>query len=151
MGGVHADTYVGAPTRPPPPPASPLFCPSRPLQFNIGHLETVGGAQEALRQAGWDGVLLGGNYVAGGCAGWRSSHRCRRRRCRRRRRCCGRCGRCLRRGHCCCCSYTTPPTSGSSPSTPPLSAGVALGKCIEYGYTFAGQVAEQLKKTAAKA
>ncbi|PSC75640.1 Protoporphyrinogen oxidase chloroplastic [Micractinium conductrix] len=62
-------------------------------QFNIGHLETVGGAQEALRQAGWDGVLLGGNYVA----------------------------------------------------------GVALGKCIEYGYTFAGQVAEQLKKTAAKA
>ncbi|KAL4430008.1 hypothetical protein ABPG77_004378 [Micractinium sp. CCAP 211/92] len=61
-------------------------------QFNIGHLETVAGAQEGIRKAGWDGVLLGGNYVA----------------------------------------------------------GVALGKCIEYGYTFADQVAAQLAKSAAK-
>ena len=35
------------------------------LQFNIGHLETVEGAQRGIKAAGWDGVLLGGNYVAG--------------------------------------------------------------------------------------
>ncbi|KAL4855297.1 Protoporphyrinogen oxidase [Chlorella vulgaris] len=57
-------------------------------QFNIGHQETVSGAQQDLRSSGWDGVLLGGNYVA----------------------------------------------------------GVALGKCIEYGYTFADQVVAQLQK-----
>lgn len=56
-------------------------------QFNVGHLETVEGAQRGIKAAGWDGVLLGGNYVA----------------------------------------------------------GVALGKCIEYGFTFADQVAKQLK------
>ncbi|KAI7846430.1 hypothetical protein COHA_000043 [Chlorella ohadii] len=56
-------------------------------QFNIGHLEAVEGAQRGIKAAGWDGVLLGGNYVA----------------------------------------------------------GVALGKCIEYGFTFADQVAAQLK------
>jgi len=39
-------------------------------------------------EAGWDGLLLGGNYVA----------------------------------------------------------GVALGKCVEYAYTFAGEVAEHLRK-----
>ena len=46
------------------------------------------GAKEELVEAGWDGLLLGGNYVA----------------------------------------------------------GVALGKCVEYAYTFAGEVAEHLRK-----
>lgn len=49
---------VNAPLPSPPSPPSPE-------QFNIGHLETVAGAQEGIRKAGWDGVLLGGNYVAG--------------------------------------------------------------------------------------
>lgn len=40
----------------------PLLC---ALQFNVGHLETVEGAQRGIKAAGWDGVLLGGNYVAG--------------------------------------------------------------------------------------
>ena len=31
---------------------------------------------------------------------------------------------------------------------PSTRAGVALGKCIEYGFTFADQVAAQLKKGA---
>jgi len=35
------------------------------FQFNIGHLEAVEGAQRGIKAAGWDGVLLGGNYVAG--------------------------------------------------------------------------------------
>jgi hypothetical protein len=35
------------------------------MQFNIGHLDAVSGAQADLKAAGWDGVLLGGNYVAG--------------------------------------------------------------------------------------
>ena len=39
----------------------PLPC----AQFNVGHLETVKGAQRGIKAAGWDGVLLGGNYVAG--------------------------------------------------------------------------------------
>jgi hypothetical protein len=44
-----------------------LSCTRSPLlQFNIGHQETVSGAQQDLRSSGWDGVLLGGNYVAGG-------------------------------------------------------------------------------------
>lgn len=37
----------------------------RQPQFNVGHLETVEGAQKGIKAAGWDGVLLGGNYVAG--------------------------------------------------------------------------------------
>jgi hypothetical protein len=35
------------------------------------------------------------------------------------------------------------------PRAPLLAAGVALGKCIEYGFTLADQVAAQLKKAAA--
>jgi hypothetical protein len=57
------------PTRHPGPLPQPLLLCPLP-QFNIGHLETVSGAQQELRKSGWDGVLLGGNYVAG--AGGRS-------------------------------------------------------------------------------
>lgn len=35
-------------------------------------------------------------------------------------------------------------------AVPAVPAGVALGKCIEYGFTFADQVAAQLQKAAAK-
>lgn len=59
-------------------------------QFNIGHVDNVEAAKAALEEAGFGGVKLGGNYVA----------------------------------------------------------GVALGKCIEYGYTFADEVASGV--TAAK-
>ena len=55
-------------------------------QFNVGHLDIVEGAQEALNKSGWDGVVLGGNYVS----------------------------------------------------------GVALGKCVEYGYEGANKVAKLL-------
>ena len=48
-------------------------------------------AKDELAEAGWGGLLLGGNYVA----------------------------------------------------------GVALGKCVEYAYTFAAEVAEHLKTQAA--
>ena len=34
-------------------------------QFNIGHLDTLGKAQDALAAKGWNGLLLGGNYVSG--------------------------------------------------------------------------------------
>lgn len=56
-------------------------------QFNVGHLEAVETAQGELKKAGWDGVLLGGNYVS----------------------------------------------------------GVALGKCVEYGYEYAGKIAQAMK------
>lgn len=52
-------------------------------QFNVGHGATLDAARGALDGAGWGGVRLGGNYVA----------------------------------------------------------GVALGKCVEYGFTFAAEVA----------
>ena len=52
-------------------------------QFNVGHLDAVRSAQDALTAAGWDGVVLGGNYVC----------------------------------------------------------GVALGKCMEFGYEYAGKIA----------
>ena len=51
--------------------SSPLPCAPPTPQFNIGHLEAVSGAQDAVRASGWDGVLLGGNYVAGERAGMR--------------------------------------------------------------------------------
>lgn len=47
------------------PPKPTLCLPHTRLQFNVGHLEAVSGAQDAIRASGWDGVLLGGNYVAG--------------------------------------------------------------------------------------
>jgi protoporphyrinogen/coproporphyrinogen III oxidase len=53
-------------------------------QFNVGHLDEVARAKASLAGAGWDGVLLGGNYVS----------------------------------------------------------GVALGKCVEYGYEFAKEAAK---------
>lgn len=56
-------------------------------------LPVVQAAREDLVEAGWDGVLLGGNYVA----------------------------------------------------------GVALGKCVEYGYTFAQEVADHLASSKAAA
>lgn len=62
-------------------------------QFNLSHQETVQGAQEELDLAGYEGVLLGGNYMS----------------------------------------------------------GVALGKCVEYAYTYAGNIAKYLQKKAAVA
>lgn len=59
-------------------------------QFNVGHNQTLADAREALDEAGFDALKLGGNYVS----------------------------------------------------------GVALGKCIEYGYTFAGEIAESVKSKA---
>ena len=56
-------------------------------QFNVGHNDAVEGAQQALIKAGWDGVMLGGNYVC----------------------------------------------------------GVALGKCMEFGYEYANKVAAKVK------
>lgn len=53
-------------------------------QFNLGHIEVVQDAQKELESAGWNGLLLGGNYVS----------------------------------------------------------GVALGKCVEYGYEYAGKIAD---------
>ena len=34
-------------------------------QFNIGHLDAVESVRDSLAKEGWNGVLLGGNYVAG--------------------------------------------------------------------------------------
>lgn len=59
-------------------------------QFNIGHLDTVSLVESELKNAGWDGLLLGGNYVS----------------------------------------------------------GVALGKCVEYGYEYAGKIASKVKSVA---
>ena len=53
-------------------------------QFNVGHLEAVETAEKELKRAGWDGLMLGGNYVS----------------------------------------------------------GVALGKCVEYGYEYGSKIAE---------
>lgn len=47
------------------PTPMPTPIPKHSAQFNVGHLELVSGAQDTIRAAGWDGVLLGGNYVAG--------------------------------------------------------------------------------------
>lgn len=55
----------------------------------MGHLETLAKAQNALADKGWDGFLLGGNYVS----------------------------------------------------------GVALGKVVEFGYTFAKDAAAYAKST----
>lgn len=60
-------------------------------QFNIGHLDTVSLVESELKKAGWDGLLLGGNYVS----------------------------------------------------------GVALGKCVEYGYEYAGKIASKVNSVAA--
>ncbi|KAF6265212.1 amine oxidase [Scenedesmus sp. NREL 46B-D3] len=59
-------------------------------QFNVGHLDTLDAAKQGLKAAGLDGVLLGGNYVA----------------------------------------------------------GVALGKCVEYGFEFAEQVGQYVQAAA---
>lgn len=34
-------------------------------QFNVGHLDAVQSVRDGLAKAGWDGVMLGGNYVSG--------------------------------------------------------------------------------------
>lgn len=34
-------------------------------QFLVGHLDTLEEARQALKDAGHDGIILGGNYVAG--------------------------------------------------------------------------------------
>lgn len=34
-------------------------------QFNLGHLDALEEARASLKEAGLDGVLLGGNYVSG--------------------------------------------------------------------------------------
>lgn len=60
-------------------------------QFNVGHLDVLESAEKELRSAGWEGVLLGGNYVS----------------------------------------------------------GVALGKCVEYGYEFASKAAKEASKVKA--
>jgi len=60
-------------------------------QFNLGHLDQLETAKAALAAAGWDNLLLGGNYVS----------------------------------------------------------GVALGKCVEYGYQFAADIAKRTSKVAA--
>lgn len=60
-------------------------------QFNLGHLDTLERAKNGLQAAGYDGVLLGGNYVS----------------------------------------------------------GVALGKCVEFAYEYAGSVAKQVSKVKA--
>ena len=75
------------------PRSRPTPPPTRCLQFNVGHQAAVSGAQGALSAAGWEGVVLGGNYVA----------------------------------------------------------GVALGKCIEYAYTYAQHIAQQLAATRRRA
>jgi protoporphyrinogen/coproporphyrinogen III oxidase len=61
-------------------------------QFNVGHLEAVELAQDELKAAGWDGLLLGGNYVS----------------------------------------------------------GVALGKCVEYGYEYASKIAQAVSQVGGK-
>mgnify|MGYP002632480253 CR=1 FL=1 len=60
-------------------------------QFNVGHLDVLAAAEKELGKAGWEGVLLGGNYVS----------------------------------------------------------GVALGKCVEYGYEFASKAAKEASKVKA--
>ena len=60
-------------------------------QFNVGHLDVLAAAEKELGKAGWEGVLLGGNYVS----------------------------------------------------------GVALGKCVEYGYEFAAKAAREASKVKA--
>lgn len=55
-------------------------------QFNVGHVATITAAKQALADAQYNGIKLGGNYVC----------------------------------------------------------GVALGKCVEYGYTFADELAAEV-------
>ncbi|KAK9822829.1 hypothetical protein WJX81_006686 [Elliptochloris bilobata] len=81
------------PDAPPPKTIGVRVWPKAIPQFNVAHLDTVQAAKDELTEAGWGGLLLGGNYVA----------------------------------------------------------GVALGKCVEYAYTFAGEVATHLRTRAASA
>eukprot|EP00887_Chlorella_sp_A99_P001230 scaffold14.g1230.t1 len=53
------------PDAPPPKKVAVRVWPKAIPQFNVGHLDVVQGAQQDLAAAGWDGVLLGGNYTAG--------------------------------------------------------------------------------------
>lgn len=102
----------------------------------------MSGAQQELRKSGWDGVLLGGNYVAGAWAVVEVFARC------------GPQPGPIRHPW---FNAAAEPLllPGGFTDTPVLlpaplpTAGVALGKCIEYGFTFADQVASQLKKAAA--
>ncbi len=57
------------PDAPPPKKIAVRVWPKAIPQFNVGHLDVVKAAKDGLAEAGWDGVLLGGNYVAGGCRG----------------------------------------------------------------------------------
>lgn len=61
-------------------------------QFNVGHLDQLEKAKSGLKEAGWDGIHLGGNYVC----------------------------------------------------------GVALGKCVEFSWEYASNIAGYLEKAAAK-
>lgn len=63
---VHPSFLAPIPCSPftPPLPAPP--CPfSFRLQFNVGHLDQLDAARNALAAKGWDGLFLGGNYVSG--------------------------------------------------------------------------------------
>ena len=53
------------PDAPPPKALGVRVWPLAIPQFNIGHLDVLGRAREALRGAGWAGAFLGGNYAAG--------------------------------------------------------------------------------------
>jgi protoporphyrinogen/coproporphyrinogen III oxidase len=77
------------PDAPPPKKIAVRVWPRAIPQFNVGHLEVVSGAEEEMKKSGLNGVLLGGNYVA----------------------------------------------------------GVALGKCVEYGYEFAKKAAAVVEKS----
>ena len=54
------------PSAPPPRVIGVRVWPKAIPQFNIGHLDSVAAAKAGLADAGWDGLLLSGNYVAGG-------------------------------------------------------------------------------------
>jgi len=77
------------PDAPPPKKIAVRVWPRAIPQFNVGHLEVVSDAEEEMKKSGLNGVLLGGNYVA----------------------------------------------------------GVALGKCVEYGYEFAKKAAAVVEKS----
>jgi protoporphyrinogen/coproporphyrinogen III oxidase len=53
------------PDAPPPRVLGVRVWPKAIPQFNIGHLELLDTAQQSLQAAGWDGMMLSGNYVAG--------------------------------------------------------------------------------------
>ena len=54
------------PDAPPPRKVAVRVWPRAIPQFNVGHTDIVKGAQDDLEGRGWGGVILGGNYVAGG-------------------------------------------------------------------------------------